>query len=142
MKKGLTRRSMNMLLGTAPALALGPGSNDAVNMGFGAKVNEWAGAPTPVSEPGPNMIMDYRKALQKVLMDPEMRSLQESEYYWRHRHVGYIDPDIQVLRSLSPMAKVVYQRQRNVIRAMEEELSPPGDVFKAFRERIHKLMWG
>lgn len=58
----------------------------------------------------------------------------------------YIDPDLQVLKSLSPMAKITFQRQRNVAHHLaqmrDESWDRPQRYIHAFRKHYEKLMWG
>lgn len=58
---------------------------------------------------------------RRVLANKVFRSQIESIYYEEYRAVPGIDPDIAVLRSFSPMAKVTFQRQRNVESRMRSQ---------------------
>lgn len=74
-------------------------------------------------------------ALRAALRNPTLRGEVESLVYEDHRYVGVIAPDLAVLRSVSFMAKVTYQRQRNVARELEHSLLEDGPY-----QRMHR--WG
>lgn len=62
-----------------------------------------------------------QKAVDFLLQDKEFMSELTSRLYIENRYVGEVDADIAVLRAVSPMAKIVYQRQRNVTRAIDRD---------------------
>lgn len=73
---------------------------------------------------------------QLALRIPGVRAQIESLLYEQERRIGFIDPDIAVMRSFSLNAKIVYQRQRMVARELSllqegEWLSPWRRVNKA-----------
>lgn len=70
-------------------------------------------APQSSDDPSPEA---YRFSL-KI---PHVREEVERMLFQQERLVGYIDPDIAVMRSVSLSAKICYQRKRNVERRMEE----------------------
>lgn len=49
-----------------------------------------------------------------------------------------------IMKSFSPMAKIVFQRQRNVERRLQTLLSTTGfsGYSHAFDQAVNKLMWG
>src|SRR5262245_37049019 len=108
-------------LGLDRGFGVGPsGSNlkDAIGMSggvFNSLPGNWEAQSSP---------LDLRKfkdaALSSALRRPSMRREIESILYDEHRHIGYIDHDLAVMRSISMSAKIVYQRQRNVQRALEQ----------------------
>lgn len=68
--------------------------------------------------------MSYEKEvaiLRKAYGIPAVRREMESIAYESERHVPYLDPDIAAFRSFSLNAKIVYQRQRNVERALQRD---------------------
>lgn len=54
----------------------------------------------------------------QVLRDARARAEIESLLYEQYRDVQMIDPDIDVNRSFSRLAKITFQRQRNVAEAL------------------------
>jgi hypothetical protein len=62
----------------------------------------------------------------KALEDRALRAELESIYYERERAVRLIDPDLACLRSLSLSAKIAYQRERNVHRAVNDLIDGRG----------------
>jgi hypothetical protein len=103
--------------------------------------NPMAVAPTPPKIP-------RESALTRLLLDnntiTELRSRLFAE-----THPSAIDPDLMVLKSLSPMAKLAYQRQREVERKLKELANPDLNFPKQWtlagawlEERIGKMMWG
>ena len=75
--------------------------------------------------------------------NPDLYEAARSTCFYNNRNVDHIDPDIAVLKSLSPMAKVTFQRQRNVEREMaywsnQEDMSITDRIHAA----ISELMWG
>ena len=75
--------------------------------------------------------------------NPDLYEAARSICFQNHRNVDHIDPDIAVLKSLSPMAKITFQRQRNVEREMTywwnvEDMSITDRIHAA----ISELMWG
>ncbi len=65
------------------------------------------------SEPSPSQ-------WQSLLRDFSKRSQIEAMLYEMNRGVYSLDPDLAVNRSFSLAAKIVYQRQHNVARRIEE----------------------
>lgn len=83
------------------------------------------------------------KATRLVLCDPAMMALAREASFRAHRNIGHIDTDLQIKRSFSPMAKLTYQRQRNVENDIERLCSVQDvDWIDPLREKINKLVWG
>ena len=83
-----------------------------------------------VTEP----LMSYEQALSILLKNKDFKNRYTSELYGEFRRVDTIDPDLQVLKSLSPMAKVTFQRQRNVERALDQQLN--GSIWNEFMTQV------
>lgn len=64
-----------------------------------------------------------------------------SALYKSSREVTHIDPDLQVYKSFSPMAKITFQRQRNVERMIEGEFTDHSSNWPLW-DIINKLMYG
>lgn len=64
---------------------------------------------------------DQRAVLRKLMESPEARAEFESLLYQQNSHVPYLDVDLATKRSFSLAAKVTFQRQRNVHRALEHD---------------------
>ncbi len=83
------------------------------------------------------------KAMRLAMLDPDIKAIMMDALWNQHREIHKIDPDIEVLRSFSPMAKIAFQRQRNVQRAIEQSTNEPlHEIFGKAREYIRKLVWG
>lgn len=61
-----------------------------------------------------------REAIEWALKEPSHRAKLESILYEENRNIFSIDPDLALNNSYSMMAKIAYQRQRNVERALRE----------------------
>jgi hypothetical protein len=83
--------------------------------------------------PAQGAVGDPRAMLKRALLDPKKRAEIESLLFERYTAVGAIDPDIACYRSFSLNAKITFQRQRNVERALQEELG------EATWQRWHEL---
>lgn len=83
------------------------------------------------------------QAARAVLGDPEARAQATAFFYERHRVVTYIDPDIEIMRSWSPMAKIAFQRQRNVEHELERMMGEPTDgLIDKLQSMISKMVRG
>lgn len=83
------------------------------------------------------------RAARLAMADPDIRALLVAAAYAQHRVVTSVDPDIEVLRSFSPMAKITFQRQRNVQRMLDSATEEPVWSFASkAHEFIKKIMWG
>ena len=156
MTKGpnISRRSAAALLGSLPfvgrqlgggGLSGGAGSNAATQMlkshltQPGYAQNEITQGNTPPMGP----LMPEWKAMRLAMLDPDIKAIMMDALWNQHREIHKIDPDIEVLRSFSPMAKIAFQRQRNVQRAIEQSTNEPlHEIFGKAREYIRKLVWG
>jgi hypothetical protein len=78
-------------------------------------------------------MVDPRAMLKRALLDPNKRAEIESMLFERNQAVGAIDSDLACYRSFSLNAKIAFQRQRNVQRALQEELG------EATWQRWHEL---
>lgn len=147
----LSRRTFSALLaGTPFAAAFNPthgptpptalGSFGSIGGVTGAAAQQYTKeAANPVAEP----LMTQWEAARKVLGDPSLRREFISRAYEENRHIYQIDPDIMIRRSWSPMAKVTFQRQRNVDQALRSVLEQP---VWSFRDKVEQLIrrtiWG
>lgn len=83
------------------------------------------------------------QAYAEVMRSPMLRDIARSAAWRRHRYVHAVDPDIEVYRSFSPMAKIAFQRQRNVEREMASFLEPDvDDEMEPVRSFVQTLVWG
>jgi len=93
-------------------------------------------------------LMERDNALKTIFGDAGALADIRAELFAEQRtQIPSIDPDLMVLRSLSPMAKITFQRQRNVDRAIADlqDNAPwdrPQRYIRAFNDRLNKLMWG
>lgn len=82
-------------------------------------------------------------AFELAMKIPALRSAAYEQAWRQNRCVYNVDPDIEVYRSFSPMAKVTFQRQRNVERSVWEESEPNQDAaMRPIFRFINNLMWG
>lgn len=87
--------------------------------------------------------MPHWQAMRLALANPDLRRQIISDMYDRHRRVDSVDMDIACLKSLSPMAKVTFQRQRNVERELEQQTVDRAlGGFEVLQNFIAKAMWG
>lgn len=85
----------------------------------------------PAEAPPPTYNGRWQEVIRSSLV---ARAEYESLLYERFRTIGYIDPDLAVYRSFSLAAKICFQRQREVQRALAE--ADEADVWS----RIHRFM--
>jgi hypothetical protein len=92
--------------------------------------------------------MDISLARRLVFGDAEALAEIRDELFAEQRNVtmAMIDPDISIMKSWSPMAKLAFQRQRNVERAIDQLRDPPRFgrsllFLNSLNERLNKLMW-
>jgi hypothetical protein len=150
MKNGINRRTAAGVLASLPFLGkvnqLAPkqaGAAIGAMIGGGAAQAECG----PLNHPYPQMpkgpkIQEWQ-AMRLAMQDPDIRRLVVSQTFEQQRIVASIDPDIEVLRSFSPMAKITFQRQRNVERAIQQATEAPiWETFSAARDFIRRAMWG
>lgn len=88
-------------------------------------------------------VMQEWEASRLALAHPQMRKLMLAAAYAKHRSIAIVDPDIEVYRSFSPMAKITFQRQRNVDREIEQiTTEPQWNLLSQARDFVSNLMWG
>jgi hypothetical protein len=84
-----------------------------------------------------------QQATKLLLQNKELLSEITSQMYEHERIINHIDPDINIYKSFSPMAKITFQRQRNVQRQLHnltgEHSDYWGDRVNAF---FQKVMFG
>ncbi len=81
------------------------------------------------------------KAARILMKDPDIARLVRQHAYEKHRNVHQIDADIAVLKSHSLMAKVTFQRQRDVEKAINYETSNQRwELFSIVGDKVGKLM--
>jgi len=120
---------------------------NATPSGEGAKqAGVWDGPSNPGNPPAPNML---REAAEEFLRKSPLfrRQIYEHALVDAKYAIGpqQIDPDIAVLRSLSPMAKLTFARQRYAAQQVEKALNmkpfPSNNVTDFVHQKIHDLMW-
>jgi hypothetical protein len=146
----VTRRSAAALLGALPfaGRAIAGGALQKQSIGVGGQLaggsRAWKFANDAVGQEkvsGP--LVPQWRAAQLALSDPDVRALARSVAFSQHRFIGLVDPDIEVYRSFSPMAKITFQRQRNVDREINGMCSAPEYERASLLEQIiGKFMWG
>ena len=100
----------------------------------------------PVAVVAPHM--DHKSALAKVFGDVFLRAKMRAQLYEQYRFCVDIDPDIAVLKSLSPMAKITITRQRRVERELQDVFTIPdcprpySFAHDMVNKYVQKLMWG
>jgi len=94
-------------------------------------------APSPVTQ-----VMPRHQAARLALQVPAIRDAVTEAAWQMNRFVHAVEPDIEVYRSFSPMAKITFQRQRNVERLIAQETMPSWhEAFDPLHRFIDKLMW-
>lgn len=140
----ISRRSAASLIGALPFV----GGALQGNMGQGAAINKAVGTASSQLGVGEGQKpveprMPHWKAARLALKEPWIRDLARSVAFQQHRYISSIDPDIEVYRSFSPMAKITFQRQRNVEREIENIGTEPAyEAGSAIQRVISKFMWG
>lgn len=104
----------NAVAGAQAAKLAGICSPNAAEMALGVSGDQTANV-------GPSRQFDQRAVLRKLMESPEARAEFESLLYQQNSHVPYLDVDLATKRSFSLAAKVTFQRQRNVRRALEHD---------------------
>lgn len=91
-------------------------------------------------------LMSHAQAMRLILKTvPELAEQVRTQYYEDHRRITYIDPDIDVYRSFSTAAKIVYQRQRDVERSIAEittEHLTDRPYYKRLQDSIKRYVFG
>lgn len=104
--------------GAQAAKLAGICSPNAAEMALGVSGDQTSNATSNV---GPSRQFDQRAVLRKLMESPEARAEFESLLYQQNSRVHYLDVDLATKRSFSLAAKVTFQRQRNVRRALEHD---------------------
>ncbi len=100
-----------------------------------AAASSLAGLAGAGSLAGPQECAPPNRKFPEITMKlPWVQDALRDLYYEQNRRVGYIDPDLAVLKSFSLNAKICFQRQRNVERQLLEVVEEP------FWKRWDKLM--
>lgn len=135
-----TRRKFAKILGGTPLglAALGASSPDN-------QVPAPTGWNLPDLRNKAKPLMSNRDAKKILLGQKKVREELESALYQKYRDVDHIDADIDVHKSFSRMAKIAFQRQRNV--AQDMVLAAENDTYhitidRIMNEMVAKLMWG
>jgi hypothetical protein len=87
-------------------------------------------------------LMQEWQAARVALGDAKTKRLLLDAAFTKHRQIAAVDPDIEVYRSFSPMAKITYQRQRNVDRELIAiSTEPQWSILQPIQAFMQKLMW-
>lgn len=93
--------------------------------------------------------MSNDTAMSLIRQSPTLMAEIREDIRKRQNEGGYnitIDPDIAVMRSWSHMAKLTFQRQRNLDRAVEQmfnlDLDRPRSYVNSFERAFTKFIWG
>lgn len=93
-----------------------------------------------------NPLIDHATAMRLIFGDAAVLAEIREELAEENRYVASIDPDLAVMRCFSPMAKVTFQRQRNIDRALAEAMDERNDrprrYIRAIDKHLVRLMWG
>lgn len=96
-------------------------------------------------------LVERGKAMARIFGDAVLKGQVRARLYEQFRGVNEIDPDLLVLKSLSPMAKLAITRQRRVESEMQKiytlaydhNVPQPYSPMRDFLEsHVRKLMWG
>lgn len=151
-KLGISRRAVARFLGAAPVLGTATlasqGSaayppNTLRDIMHEAQIKGNIGDATQAGALPRQPLVSHTQAVAKILADPILRQKIEAEAWQNHRRVFVVDDDIAAMRSFSHMAKITFQRQRNVQREIEEiQKPPPWETRGFFETAVRKIMWG
>ncbi len=88
--------------------------------------------------------MEMQDAWKRLFKNKEMIDEYTSDLYQKCRVVDRIDPDLDVYKSFSKMAKITFQRQRIVQQAVESNIKNQNDygIPDKVQNYLQKLMWG
>ena len=151
-----SRRSFAKLLATAPLvgrqasqvgrhLMMGggvpPSSRPPGGYSFGGEAAQSAQLANPAA-PRQSLMPEWQAArLAKKV--PQLFEIMRDEAARNARYIHYIDPDIDVHRSISLAAKIFYQRQRNIARELDHIGEEPSwHRASKIGEFIRKTVWG
>jgi hypothetical protein len=89
-------------------------------------------------------LMTEQQAFQLLLKNKDVSDLYTTHLYKEYKNVESIDPDLNVYKSFSTMAKIAYQRQRNVKRRLASLIDEEAGNYlpSKIAKFISKLMWG
>lgn len=144
----MNRRSILSLIAGAPLAGKAVAEQAVQSMGnpsWGAEASSGMMAPGQATINKPQM--DHASAMRFIFNDADALAEARAEFAAAElRSNPYIDPDIQIMKSFSPMAKIAFQRQRNIERAMadafDHSYDRPNRYVRAIETRLKKLMWG
>lgn len=149
--------------GILGALAGGAVGGPAVARSIGRAIGQTGnGPPTtpyPMNEAFGNLkgcdqptapLMERAAAWTRVLGNVFLRDQVRASLYEQYRHSTEIYPDLLILKSLSPMAKIALSRQRRVEQELTQVFAPednsvpePYSPARHFLEQhVQQLMWG
>lgn len=142
----MNRRSILGILGAAPFAGKAVADQAVASLGSQSPPSYGLSSGAGQSAAN-NPLMDPKAALRKVFGDARaMAEIREELAESELRGNPYIDPDIQIMKSWSPMAKITFQRQRNINRAIAEmqddRWDRPQRYIRALQSRVDKMMWG
>lgn len=101
------------------------------------------GVPQTAPQTNSYLTTAQRQALlARALQVPALRAELESALYAARRGNSVLDPDLAVLRSYSMMAKLTFQRQRDVQAEIDASIKgmSPWDAVGKWSERILKMV--
>ena len=150
----VTRRTLMGMIGAVPFVgkALGqqvmksvypPGLNALKTQGAGLA---GMGYPKDTGQDKVNpQKMSPQNAWKILLQNKEMRDEYTSTLYRQYKEINQVDPDLDVYKSFSRMAKITFQRQRVVQRVVESHLNTldyENGITTRIQNLIHKMVWG
>lgn len=145
----LSRRKALGLLGAIPVVgpAMAAKLQNEANAGKFSNLAGAAGTPAlggyhnSTKQASPDIMGQGGSISRKVAINlPWFREELETLMAENHRYVNHLDPDLAVLRSISLSAKIVYQRKRNIARAMQNYTEDePWEKLNKLWARIPKI---
>jgi hypothetical protein len=141
----ITRRGVAGVLGSAVVMgrrAIGE-VGQGILEGMGREGAGQAVTEEPSNIPPDPPAMSHVDATRLLLGDRDVLNKLTSELFEQEKDSEFrgvtIDADLYVLKAMSPMAKLTFQRQRNV----EKRLRKMGDNRPSsfFQQAVHKLMF-
>jgi hypothetical protein len=103
---------------------------------FSPRFTDGNESPPPSPPPQAHLDMDDPKVWARALLDSGLYRDIESLLYEEYRHVHAIPPELYVLKSFSPMAKLTFARQDIVRRQLESRAQH--SVGGRLMERMYK----
>ena len=89
-----------------------------------------------------NPVVPSWQAHRLAMLDPDMRAAIQQMVAERHRSIHFIDADIAVMRSWSQMAKIAFQRQRNIATELAAMTTESTDWFGKVHQFVVRIMYG